>query len=389
MDLKSEARDNINILMSTFSADRPKALLNYAIKNRNFMDCTISAGNAERHAVAAYVLQMYYYATQFSEEINLEESYQIVSLLMGLEATRTDCWSYGTKLLYDLKIAGIDLNRDEVAAFLAQEGTWESNKYNKGKLIEGNAMAVAFYCGNLAAMYGSLIGNGTVLPGNDADPGIMAKIESCYGNSPMETIENLLKTFVPAFIGQENEGVLASFMAGIRKLGFYMAPASTKYHLSRKEGLAEHTINVFIRHVELERPTDMATVGKCILTAVCHDLCKCLFYAPNWARVKVYKENGQGKFSEPDGSKSYDWEDALQYKIDDKMPFGHGRKSLYIALGYFKGLITEEIACAIDAHMADFDQNPMVGYQFIEYPFALRLHIADMLASKLDEVING
>lgn len=384
MDLKTETNTNYGALQSVFAGNRAKALLDYAVRQRDFLERTVCDGTAERHAAAAYVLQLYHHASTFSDEPARDESYQIVSLLMGMEAIRSDCWAYGSKLIYDLKIAGIDLTRDEVSAFLAQEGTWENNKYDKGKLLEGNSMAVAFYCAQLLTLYGSLTGKNPGLPQNDTDPGILKRIEGCYGNSVMETIENLLKTFGPAYLGEGSESVLAAFMIGIRKIGFYTAPASTKYHLAEKEGLAKHSFNVFVRQIELERPTDDATVGKCIIAAVCHDLCKCMFYTPTWNRAKVYIEDGQGKFKEPDG-KSYEWQDVLQYRIDDKLPFGHGRKSLYISVGYFKNLLTEEVACAIEAHMGDFTKNPMIGYQFLQYPFALRLHIADVLASQLDE----
>ena len=61
-----------------------------------------------------------------------------------------------------------------------------------------------------------------------------------------------------------------------KNLGYKEAPCSTKYHLSRKGGLFEHSVSVAMTMVKIKRAlTSSITDEQCIIVALLHDLGKC------------------------------------------------------------------------------------------------------------------
>lgn len=157
----------------------------------------------------------------------------------------------------------------------------------------------------------------------------------------------------------------------LKNSDFFAAPASAKYHGNHEGGLCEHSVNVFNRLVEvwhtnhLGEPIENAeTIAICGLL---HDLCKVNFYVTSIRNVK----NAAGV-----------WEQVPYYSVDDKLPYGHGEKSVYIISGFMR--LTREEAFAIRFHMGDYsDKN--VPQAFRMFPLALMLHIADLEATFLDE----
>lgn len=381
-----EAQGSICVLDAVCLSDRAKSVLTFA-KMRGLEKGTILCPDGVEHSIVTYAVQLYANADIIGgESEEMQESYQIVSLLMAMEAIREDCWSYGSKLLYDLRVAGIKLRRNEVAAFLAQDGDWETNGRDKGANMDGNTLATAMYCAHLATICNSLIGKNCLVK-TEPDQGIRDAVNACMANeTPQACIEALLRTFGSAYVGEQNQNRVETFIQWLSGTDFYLAPASNKYHSSYPGGLVKHTVFVVLRYIELEKPNTPAEVGKIVIAAICHDLCKLNFYKYTWRNVKVYCEDGD-KW-DPDG-KRFRWESQLSYEIKDGMPFGHGRKSLYMAVGLLGDALTEEVAAAIDGHMYDKKANPKVEEQFMEYPMALMLHMADNLASHLDEGPQG
>ena len=153
---------------------------------------------------------------------------------------------------------------------------------------------------------------------------------------------------------------------------FYTAPSSTKYHGSCQGGLLQHSLNVFDRLVahtytvlpEADRPS-LETVA---IVALFHDLCKVDFYDVEFRNRK----NEQGQ-----------WEKYPCYVVNDRLPFGHGEKSVYMLSGFMR--LSREEAFAIRFHMGDYsDLN--TGKAFSMFPLALLTHQADELAAHIDEV---
>lgn len=146
------------------------------------------------------------------------------------------------------------------------------------------------------------------------------------------------------------------------KLGFFTAPASTKYHGAYEGGLFDHSIEVAKALADLttkldlkwQRPESPYIVG------MFHDLCKC---------------------------DNYVWDiesDSYKYNPDIIIP-GHGEKSIimYLKKDY---LTDEEIAC-IRWHMGAYEKDPKMwtyyGRAIESYPNVLYTHTADMIASKI------
>ena len=148
-------------------------------------------------------------------------------------------------------------------------------------------------------------------------------------------------------------------------IGFFTAPASTKYHGAYEGGLFDHSLEVAKILVELtdklgltwERPESPYIVG------MYHDLCKCDNYV--WdIETEKYK-----------------------YNPDIIIP-GHGEKSV-IMLQKFSYLTDEEIAC-IRWHMGAYETDTKMweyyGRAIEKYPNVLYTHTADMIASKIKGV---
>ena len=103
------------------------------------------------------------------------------------------------------------------------------------------------------------------------------------------------------------------------------------------------------------------------IVSLLHDLCKVDFYVESTRNVK---ENGV-------------WKSVPFYTIDDKLPYGHGEKSVYIVSGFMR--LTRDEAFAIRYHMGFSDVTPQemnnVSKAFEMFPLAFAVSVADMEAS--------
>ena len=179
--------------------------------------------------------------------------------------------------------------------------------------------------------------------------------------------------FVETLSSTKRRGI-ETVLAKLEELGFYDAPASSKFHLSCKGGLLEHSLNVYHNlKAYLERGRLREVYGfpeyseeSIAISALLHDICKMNFYTVDYRNAK----NAQGV-----------WEKVPFYKIDDRLPYGHGEKSVFM-IQFFMHLRKEE-AMAIRWHMGfsgPEDANT-VGRALERYPLAFALHVADMEAT--------
>ena len=151
-------------------------------------------------------------------------------------------------------------------------------------------------------------------------------------------------------------------VSDLKELGFFTAPASTKYHGAYEGGLFDHSLQVASELVNLtnklglewERPESPYIVG------MYHDLCKCDNYILDFETGKYI------------------------YNPSLIIP-GHGEKSIII-VQKFLYLTDEEIAC-IRWHMGAYETDPKMwnyyGLAIESYPNVLYTHTADMIASKI------
>jgi len=196
----------------------------------------------------------------------------------------------------------------------------------------------------------------------------------------IDRFENLLSNV-------KREGMPA-LMAFIKKSDFYTAPASTRYHSCHEGGLLEHSLNVYdCLMAKLENPTWAEALSQVepesiVIAALLHDLCKCYYYAVEMKNKKVYSETG----SKVDNGGRYDWQLVPGYTTDDKIPYGHGEKSVMMIEEYIRLKPVERYA--IRWHMGFTEPKESwntLGLAMKKHPLILAIHEADVEATYLLE----
>ena len=198
-------------------------------------------------------------------------------------------------------------------------------------------------------------------------------------NPNIERFESLLRSTERA--GMDN------LMEFIRKSDFYTAPASTRYHSCHEGGLLEHTLNVYDRLVSKfndELWKEKVDVGSdsLIIAALLHDLCKSYFYGTELKNKKVYSGNG----TKSDSNGRFDWVTVPSYTVDDKIPYGHGEKSVMMIEEYIKLKPMERYAIRWHMGFSEPKENwNTLGTAMRKYPLILALHMADLESTYLLE----
>ena len=173
---------------------------------------------------------------------------------------------------------------------------------------------------------------------------------------------------------------------------FYKAPASTMFHNSFEGGLLAHSLNVYDNLVMLVKACGITQFSEDTLkiVALFHDLAKMNFYEVYTRNVKRYSDHG----SKQDEMGKFDWATEKGFRVKDateRYLFGtHGQNSERM-LSYFTPLSEQESAAIIWHHAgmdnggADKDLTPILN----RYPLATLLHIADMMATYIDERVDS
>ncbi len=75
------------------------------------------------------------------------------------------------------------------------------------------------------------------------------------------------------------------------------------------------------------------------------------------------------------------WQSVPTYDYEDRLPYGHGEKSVYIITGFMR--LTREEAFAIRYHMgfSGTEDKRNIGSAFEQFPLSFALSIADMEAT--------
>ena len=154
---------------------------------------------------------------------------------------------------------------------------------------------------------------------------------------------------------------------------FFTAPASARFHSSYEGGLVDHSVNVYDCLTSyLNSPRTVDIIGtkysdeSIAIVSLLHDLCKIDVYKKGFRNVK--DEKGA-------------WQRVDTFEYDDRMPYGHGEKSVYIISGYMR--LTREEAFAIRYHMGySSTEDPRnVSAAFEMFPLAFALSTADSEAT--------
>ena len=185
----------------------------------------------------------------------------------------------------------------------------------------------------------------------------------------------------------DREGV-DRLLAFIRGSDFYSAPASTRFHNCHEGGLLEHTLNVINSLLAMgEQPMwaeafqDISRESLIVIGAL-HDLCKAEYYAKEPKNKKVYSDSGK----KWDSNGYFDWVTVMGYTVDDKVPYGHGEKSVMMTEEFVKLLPVERYA--IRWHMGFTEPKETwntLGTAIRKYPIVLAVHVADLYATYMLE----
>jgi hypothetical protein len=197
-------------------------------------------------------------------------------------------------------------------------------------------------------------------------------------------MESLKQQFIDKLRTTQREGV-DNVIKHLDRLGFFVAPASTKFHLNVKGGLMQHSWNVYQTAVmlreqmirikpELEQKLPMESI---IIASLLHDACKSNIYK----ETLVNRKNDQGI-----------WEKVPGYDVDySSLPLGHGEKSVIMLLALGLKLTKDEML-AIRWHMTAWELAFQSGEQKANLqkakelaPLCTLIQCADGLASALLE----
>lgn len=160
-------------------------------------------------------------------------------------------------------------------------------------------------------------------------------------------MKDIKKEFVSILTETGREGI-ESVIEEISELGFFEAPASSKFHLNHKGGLVEHSMNVCKTALAVRESMfalddslrELLPKDSVIIASLLHDVCKSDIYKP----VIKKQKNQYGM-----------WVDTPGYDLDySNFPLGHGEKSVIMLLRCGLDLTDDEIM-AIRWHMHAWD----------------------------------
>ena len=196
---------------------------------------------------------------------------------------------------------------------------------------------------------------------------------------PELPIEKYKEMFLSAYrenINRDGADALLDYLEN--KSDFFSAPASTQFHGAFAGGLCFHSVNVFTRllglytseYVDDLRPLTDKQKESIAICGLLHDICKIGCYKAGTRNVKG--EDGK-------------WIQVPTYSFADPLPYGHGEKSVYIISGFMR--LSRDEAMAIRWHMgfSGPEDTRTIGQALEHYPLALLTHIADLMATDLDE----
>ena len=209
-------------------------------------------------------------------------------------------------------------------------------------------------------------------------------------NELIERYESLLKS--------TNRDGIDKLIEFIRKSDFYTAPASTRFHNCHEGGLLEHSLNVYDCLYNKVKSTDVFKKAlrdsskefwdtdefekTIVIVALLHDLCKMFMYEVEMKNKKIYSDHGSKK----DNQGRYDWESVPGYTVNDRVPYGHGEKSVMMIEQFIT--LTKEERFAIRWHMGFTE--PKENWNTLNaairmYPLILAVHEADLEATYMLE----
>ena len=174
----------------------------------------------------------------------------------------------------------------------------------------------------------------------------------------------------------------------LEKSDFFTAPASTRFHCSVPGGLLIHSLNVYDMFEQKcetapfkDILSDVSEDSRKIITLF-HDLCKAYMYEIDYRNKKIYSDTGSKK----DEKGRFDWAAVEFYTVNDRIPYGHGEKSVMMLEEFIKLQPIERYAIRWHMGFTEPKENwNTLGAAIEKYPIILALHESDLEATYLLE----
>ena len=154
-----------------------------------------------------------------------------------------------------------------------------------------------------------------------------------------EEMENLKNLILDRLKSIKRDGIDELIDYLVNRTDYFTAPASTKFHSNFEGGLAYHSHNVVELLSQKNKQYNLGLSDETIyLTGYLHDLCKCNMYEKT---MRLKKDEMTGK-----------WIGYASYEINEKIPLGHGEKSVILLQQFVK--LTLEECLMIRWHMGAY-----------------------------------
>lgn len=169
--------------------------------------------------------------------------------------------------------------------------------------------------------------------------------------------------FVDLFVDQVTRPGAVDLLTWLGTTDFFVAPASTRFHGVYPGGLLDHSLMVYDYLLISPEAVGYSAETRAVC-ALLHDVCKADYYH----------------------------RDSDGWTVRDKLPMGHGEKSVYLIQKHMD--LTDEEALAIRWHMGAYDEAFRGGSRALDAaqdmcPLVLALHQADMRATQEEKRREG
>ncbi len=150
-----------------------------------------------------------------------------------------------------------------------------------------------------------------------------------------------MKEFYALFNLISRDGAQA-FFHWLRITDFFIAPASTGSHGAWEGGLLAHSVGTAQILLDLTEKNNIVWEHpeSPVLVGLLHDVCKVNSYR---AYTKNYRDTA-----------GY-WQSRTEYMFDEKLPLGHGEKSLFLISRYMR--LTDQEALCLRWHMTNYESR--------------------------------
>ena len=202
-----------------------------------------------------------------------------------------------------------------------------------------------------------------------------------------EMIEKNKNEFILLIRTIKREGArIEELISKLENSDFFTAPASTRYHASYKGGLCQHCLNVYKNLMKLNEDKNMQIPEESIvIVSLLHDISKMNYYEISYRNKKQYSDYGTKR----DAGGNFDWVVEQSYSIvpeESRFIFSNHETTSEFMVRTFIPLTLEESVAILHHHGGvGNDSQPYASTVYGRYNLPVLLHLADMLATYVDE----